>query len=95
MSDDLSALNNMGSAERAKVMESLRDQMIIQNFQMLYEKMVEKCFTKCITKPSSSLDRYEMRCLELCMDRYTDSWNLISRAYTDRIGSQIGLGHNK
>ena len=92
MTDDVSALNSMGSSERAKVMQTVREQIVIQNFQMLYEKMVEKCFLKCVPKPSSALDRYEQRCLELCMDRYTDSWNLISKTYTDRIGRDSRMG---
>ena len=95
MADDLTALNSMGSADRIKVMQTLREQLVIQNFQHLYDKIVEKCFAKCIPKPSPSLDRYELRCLELCMDRYTESWNFISRAYSDKIGrdAEMGLGH--
>ena len=77
-----------------KVMQTLREQLVIQNFQQLYEKMVDKCFGKCVPKPSASLDRYEQRCLELCMDRYTESWNLISRTYSEKLGrdSEMGLG---
>ncbi|RXG57004.1 Mitochondrial import inner membrane translocase subunit Tim13-B [Armadillidium vulgare] len=49
------------------------------------EKIGEKCFTKCISKPGSSLDNSEQKCLAMCMDRYMDSWNLVSRTYSARL----------
>ena len=92
MAADLSALNNMGPADRSKLMQTVREQVAIQNFQQLYEKMVDKCFQKCVPKPSTDLDRYEKRCLEMCMDRYTDAWNVVSRAYNSRLTKDIELG---
>ena len=57
--------------------------------QELVEDITEKCYSSCIKKPASSLDNYEQRCLSNCMDRFIDSYNLVSRQFTSRIESQI------
>lgn len=47
--------------------------------------MTDKCFKKCITSPGSSLGSSDQKCVSLCMDRYMDSFNLVSRAYTRKL----------
>ena len=47
--------------------------------------MTDKCFRKCISSPGVSLGNSEQKCVALCMDRYMDSFNLVSRAYSDRL----------
>lgn len=47
--------------------------------------MTEKCFKKCINKPGTVLDSSETKCVALCMDRYMDAWNIISRAFGTRL----------
>nr|AGM33007.1 mitochondrial import inner membrane translocase subunit Tim13 [Coptotermes formosanus] len=47
--------------------------------------MTEKCFKKCIIKPGTSLDNSEQKCVAMCMDRYMDAWNLVSKAYSNRL----------
>ncbi|KAK4326651.1 hypothetical protein Pmani_002812 [Petrolisthes manimaculis] len=75
----------MSSNQREELMDQVKQQIIIANTQELLTKLGEKCFTKCITKPGSSLDSSEQKCLAMCMDRYMDSWNLVSRTYTSRL----------
>lgn len=47
--------------------------------------MTEKCFQKCIAKPGTVLESYEQKCISMCMDRFMDSWNLVSRSYAQRL----------
>ncbi|CAI5799172.1 Mitochondrial import inner membrane translocase subunit [Podarcis lilfordi] len=49
------------------------------------KRMTDKCFRKCIGKPGSSLDNSEQKCVAMCMDRYMDAWNTVSRAYNSRL----------
>uniref|UniRef100_A0A663MLK0 Mitochondrial import inner membrane translocase subunit n=1 Tax=Athene cunicularia TaxID=194338 RepID=A0A663MLK0_ATHCN len=48
-------------------------------------RMTDKCFRKCIGKPGGALDNSEQKCIAMCMDRYMDSWNTVSRAYNSRL----------
>lgn len=58
----------------------------------LIQKITEKCFKKCVTKPGTSLGGSEQKCIAMCMDRFLDSWNLISRTYVRRIAREQGGG---
>uniref|UniRef100_A0A8C0QR53 Mitochondrial import inner membrane translocase subunit n=2 Tax=Chelonoidis abingdonii TaxID=106734 RepID=A0A8C0QR53_CHEAB len=49
------------------------------------QRMTDKCFRKCVGKPGSSLDNSEQKCIAMCMDRYMDAWNTVSRAYNSRL----------
>ncbi|XP_040485705.1 mitochondrial import inner membrane translocase subunit Tim13 isoform X2 [Ursus maritimus] len=49
------------------------------------KRMTDKCFRKCIGKPGGSLDNSEQKCIAMCMDRYMDAWNTVSRAYNSRL----------
>eukprot|EP01137_Pigoraptor_chileana_P034134 Opistho-2@26219 len=73
------------AGKREQIMEQVRMQMAVANAQELLQRMTEKCFTKCIYKPGTQLDGGEKTCLAKCMDRYTDAWNLVSRAYAGRL----------
>ncbi|KAK9744979.1 Tim10/DDP family zinc finger [Popillia japonica] len=75
----------LSSAQKDELMDQVKQQIAVANAQELLTKMTEKCFKKCISKPGTSLDSSEQKCVAMCMDRYMDSWNLISRAYSQRI----------
>lgn len=64
-------------------------QIAVATFQELVDDMADKCYNICIKKPGTSLDSYEQRCLGNCMDRFIDSYNVVSRAFTTRIASQM------
>lgn len=51
----------------------------------LLQKVTDKCFKKCVGKPGTDLDSGEQKCLAMCMDRYMDTINVVSRAYTSRL----------
>ncbi|KAJ9592693.1 hypothetical protein L9F63_015637 [Diploptera punctata] len=75
----------MESAQREEIMEQVKQQIAVANAQELLTKMTEKCFKKCINKPGTTLDSSEQKCIAMCMDRYMDAWNLVSKAYSSRI----------
>jgi len=70
------------------LMDQVKQQIAVANAQELLTKMTEKCFKKCVVKPGSSLDSGEQKCIAMCMDRYMDSWNVVSRAYSSRLAQE-------
>lgn len=75
-------------AQREQLMDSVKQQVALANAQEILQRMSEKCFKKCITRPGSSLDNSEQKCIAMCMDRYMDSWNLVSRVYSSRLSKE-------
>ncbi|KZT29925.1 hypothetical protein NEOLEDRAFT_1084823 [Neolentinus lepideus HHB14362 ss-1] len=59
--------------------------MRVQQLQGLLTAINERCFSKCITKPGTSLSGSEQTCLSRCMDRYMDTFNIVSRTYVARV----------
>ncbi|XP_055383954.1 mitochondrial import inner membrane translocase subunit Tim13 [Condylostylus longicornis] len=83
--------SNMSSSfQKSELMDQLKQQIYVANAQALLTKMTEKCFKKCVNKPGSSLDSSEQKCIAMCMDRFLDSWNLISRTYAARLKKTAG-----
>ena len=74
-----------GLADKDAIIEGVKQQLAVANFQELLQKMTDKCYSKCITKPGPKLDNSESKCITLCMDRYMDVWNQTSKAYSQRI----------
>jgi len=72
-------------AQREQLMENVKTQVAVATAQELLQKISDKCFLKCVTKPGTSLDNSEQKCVAMCMDRYMDAWNLVSRTYIQRI----------
>ncbi|XP_047001574.1 mitochondrial import inner membrane translocase subunit Tim13 [Schistocerca americana] len=76
---------SLTGAQKDELMDQVKQQIAVANAQELLTKMTEKCFKKCINKPGTSLDSSEQKCIAMCMDRYMDSWNLVSKVYGSRI----------
>ncbi|XP_001364576.1 mitochondrial import inner membrane translocase subunit Tim13 [Petaurus breviceps papuanus] len=74
-----------GKLDPGLIMEQVKVQIAVANAQELLQRMTNKCFRKCIGKPGSSLDNSEQKCIAMCMDRYMDAWNTVSRAYNSRL----------
>ncbi|XP_004535304.1 mitochondrial import inner membrane translocase subunit Tim13 [Ceratitis capitata] len=68
-----------------ELIEQVKQKIAVANAQELLTKVTEKCFKKCIVKPGTKLDTAEQKCISMCMDRYMDSWNLVSRTYGKRL----------
>ncbi|CAF1024700.1 unnamed protein product [Adineta steineri] len=82
MSLDASKLD---TNQRQQIMNSVQQQMAIQNAQEILQKLSDKCFKACIQKPGSTLSSSDQKCISQCSDRYMDAWNIVSRAYGERI----------
>ncbi|CAB3374505.1 mitochondrial import inner membrane translocase subunit Tim13 [Cloeon dipterum] len=82
---DAAGTNKLTSAQKEELMDQVKQQMAIMSAQELLSKMTEKCFKKCVTKPGTSLDSSEQKCVAMCMDRFMDSFNLVSRSYSNRL----------
>ena len=83
--DGAGGLGNLSSAQKGELMDQVKQQIAVANAQELLTKMTEKCFRKCVLKPGTSLDSSEQKCIAMCQDRFMDSWNIISRAYGNRL----------
>ncbi|XP_053958063.1 mitochondrial import inner membrane translocase subunit Tim13 [Anastrepha ludens] len=81
----MSGVTNLSNSEKVELIEQVKQQIAVANAQELLTKMTEKCFKKCISKPGVTLDSSEQKCISMCMDRYMDSWNLVSRTYSNRL----------
>ncbi|KAK3802745.1 hypothetical protein RRG08_012260 [Elysia crispata] len=84
-SSGLPAGGKMDSASKEQLMSQVKQQIALANAQELLQKMSEKCYKKCISKPGTTLDNSEQKCIAMCMDRYMDTWNLVSRVYGQRL----------
>ncbi|KZV64728.1 hypothetical protein PENSPDRAFT_690503 [Peniophora sp. CONT] len=70
------------------VMNSIRQELAMSSVQELITKINEKCFKQCITKPSTSLSGSEEVCLERCLGRYMEAFNIVSKVYTQRLAKE-------
>ncbi|CAO1412762.1 unnamed protein product [Diamesa serratosioi] len=75
---DLAGLSN---TQKSDLMDQVKQQIALANAQELLTKMTNKCFNKCINKPGSELDSSEQKCIAMCMDRYMDCFNSVSKSY--------------
>ncbi|XP_049316868.1 mitochondrial import inner membrane translocase subunit Tim13 [Bactrocera dorsalis] len=81
----MAGMGNLSIAEKEELIGQVKQQIAVANAQELLTKMTEKCFKKCVAKPGVQLDSSEQKCISMCMDRYMDSWNLVSRTYSNRL----------
>ncbi|KAI9100381.1 hypothetical protein DFS34DRAFT_482958 [Phlyctochytrium arcticum] len=70
----------MPSEKAQELMDQIRREVAMQNFQELLSKINNKCFAKCVIKPGTKLDSSEER----CSDRYQEAWNVVSNSYLRR-----------
>ncbi|CAL1281739.1 unnamed protein product [Larinioides sclopetarius] len=80
----------LSGAQKEELMDQVKQQVAVLLAQELLQKITDKCFRKCITKPGTSLDNSEQKCLSMCMDRYMDSFSLVSRTYAGRLQRERG-----
>ncbi len=78
-------LSGLSGSQKDELMEKVKQEIALANFQELLTKITEKCFKQCISKPGTSLDNSEQKCVAMCMDRYIDAYNTVSKAYSSRI----------
>merc|ERR1712170_190342 len=88
---DENAVANLSPQQKDELMRTVQAQVALANMQELLSKVTDKCFKKCITSPGSSMGSSDQKCVAMCMDRYMDAFNLVSRAYANRL-RQEGAG---
>lgn len=76
------------AARKEAVMNQVRGEIALANAQELMNKTNEKCYAKCITKPGTSLSGSEQTCLENCLQRYMEAFNVVSKTYISRISRE-------
>jgi len=84
----------MNGAQRAELMDQVKSQLLVASLQELLSKMSDKCFKKCVYKPGAQLDNSEQKCISMCMDRYMDAWNTVSKTYQSRLQREHSQGGN-
>ncbi|XP_030379107.1 mitochondrial import inner membrane translocase subunit Tim13-like [Scaptodrosophila lebanonensis] len=68
-----------------KLMARAKQEFVLASVQALLQKMTTKCFKKCIDRPGITLDAAEQKCISMCMDRFMDSWTLVSQTFSNRV----------
>ena len=82
-----------GSQSTDSIIQQTQTALQIQQVQSLLQSAGEKCiYPKCISKPGYSLDRSETNCLSNCVDRYLDTYKIVSTAYMARLKSENAAG---
>ncbi|EDW00484.1 GH11842 [Drosophila grimshawi] len=71
--------------ETKEVMRHLKHQIALANVQELLATVSCKCFEKCVTKPRDHLSGPEENCINMCMDRFLDSFRLCAHTYGQRL----------
>merc|ERR1712038_779196 len=70
--------SSMSPSQKDELMRTVQAQVALANMQEMLSKVTDKCFRKCVTTPGTSLGSSD-QCIAMCMDRYMDSFNLVSR----------------
>ncbi|KAG1821934.1 Tim10/DDP family zinc finger-domain-containing protein [Suillus subaureus] len=76
------------TAKKEAVMNGVRSEIALASAQELINKTNEKCFAKCVTKPGPSLSSSEETCLSRCLERYLETFNMISKTYSARLSRE-------
>uniref|UniRef100_A0A1I7WY73 Mitochondrial import inner membrane translocase subunit n=1 Tax=Heterorhabditis bacteriophora TaxID=37862 RepID=A0A1I7WY73_HETBA len=89
---DMETLKKLTPEQQEQVIAGVKQQAAIANAQNLITDLSEKCTQKCITSPGSSLSSSEKQCLQRCMDRFIESWNLVSQSLQKRLQDEMAGG---
>ncbi|WFD38734.1 protein translocase subunit [Malassezia japonica] len=67
-------------------------EVAMANAQQLISKATEKCYNKCVPAPGQSLSGKEQTCLERCLERYFEAFNIVSSTYVHRVAAERASG---
>ncbi|TIB63135.1 hypothetical protein E3P77_03631 [Wallemia ichthyophaga] len=71
-----------------KMKDEIQQASALANAQQLINNMNNQCYSKCILKPSNALSSGEEGCLNNCMQRYMEAFNIISTTYVHRMSKE-------
>ncbi|KAH8920964.1 hypothetical protein BT69DRAFT_1283531 [Atractiella rhizophila] len=75
-------------AQANALKQAISQQIATTNAQGLIDAVNHKCFQKCVTKPSDKLGSSEEGCLDRCMQRYLEAYDIINRTYMARVAKE-------
>ena len=55
------------------------------------QKITDKCYTRCVNKPGPRLEKNEMECMAMCMDRYMEAMTVVSQTWAHRMKQQAAM----
>ncbi|VDN56504.1 unnamed protein product [Dracunculus medinensis] len=90
---DLEALKKLTPEQQNQLISGLKQQVAVLNAQAIIGELSQKCTQKCIVSPGGSLTNSEKQCLQRCMDRFMDTWNLVSVALQKRLQDEFSGFH--
>ncbi|PAA68494.1 hypothetical protein BOX15_Mlig019025g1, partial [Macrostomum lignano] len=79
-------------SDKRQILEQLQQQTALNLIQSLVNTSTEKCFEKCVPSPGGELATSEQKCVSMCLDRYVETWNIVSKVYGSRIARESGGG---
>lgn len=93
---DFSSLTGNKAGPTAEQKEALKQrvsaEVAMANAQQLISKATDKCYSKCISWPGSSLSSREQTCVERCLERYFEAFNIVSATYVKRVAAERAAG---
>lgn len=78
----------MDKIDVEELKKQISTDVAVSMVSQLVEDVTERCYSLCIKKPGTALDNYEQRCLSNCMDRFIDSYNIVSRTLMSKIENE-------
>ncbi|KAH7125501.1 Tim10/DDP family zinc finger-domain-containing protein [Dendryphion nanum] len=81
-----------GGDPKTQIMRQVQQEAAVQNARQLVEKLNEHCFDRCVPKPGTSLSKGEETCISSCMEKYMQSWNVVSKQYVARLQKESQQG---
>uniref|UniRef100_A0A914I4X7 Mitochondrial import inner membrane translocase subunit n=1 Tax=Globodera rostochiensis TaxID=31243 RepID=A0A914I4X7_GLORO len=90
---DMNELKKMSPEQQNKILEDVRREANTQTVLSLVSAFSEKCTQRCITSPGLSLSGSEKQCLQRCVDRWMDSFNIVASTFAVKAQREMsGLG---
>lgn len=88
--------NKAGGSSSTEQKDALKQRVAAEvamaNAQQLISKATEKCYLKCVPSPSTSLSGKEQTCVERCLERYFEAFNIVSSTYVKRVAAERAAG---
>ncbi|WFD32245.1 protein translocase subunit [Malassezia sp. CBS 17886] len=83
-----------GSSAEQKdaIKQRVGTEIAMANAQQLISKATEKCYSKCVSWPGQSLSGKEQTCVERCLERYFEAFNIVSSTYVRRVSAERAAG---
>ncbi|CAO1635998.1 unnamed protein product [Sympodiomycopsis kandeliae] len=83
-----------GSPQEKKeaIKRQVSSEIAMANAQELITKSTDKCYAKCIPSPGTSLSSKEETCLDRCLQRYFEAFNIVSQTYVRRVANERNTG---